>query len=679
MFLSLDNFKHLQGIFSEFLQEKGVPPTNFKKQLFDTMKYVDSSGNSGTSLRDANQTTLKMLRTAMFPANGPMGPVIANANAASALHKSTSNTGLSRDAALFGARPMNTSSHIVPEVQSSGSRESVLEHFENARNQRDVAENKPLVPPNIRLPEDKPLSGDVFNRQLESMAADRQLMPVPIQGSLDKVPVSVAAAAAAASASSAPTTPPPSVHSTVDSIMQDFAASSLPLQRQLMITEVRERNADVHPKDAYTIQDFPAVPATERETLPLRMPMQLLQDDPKTMIQEKFLLIHSLDRDWTQQTHRYRYKVKFVQSTQEIKKVPFYENNPTVPFTATMTTAGIPNTSGWYDQNNVAHPSYNAAAPRGEVVGYEEIVYAADTNANVQERFKNIVSVQVTSVIVPMDIGVTTGGTTITGLVQATGVGASGTAPYFNNNFNFNYPYVLLQIDEFNDVYDGTDDVIRRAFCQLVVDRTYYSDNGRGYIILRPVQSEKKVFYPTALSTLPTLSMSLLKPNGDIINQSQDGYTILKLENDGYNRFYIKVVTNKFFEKNEFYRGDVVQIRHFTLFKLASSQDSTQITRFNQFINNPSGHSIMEIGDANDNGFYRTFYIRAPGAFDSTIGEFVVDEPMLAQLHRFNTAFDFDKQNLPNGYILNVSLQNSISMRLEQKVYDSFQVGSKNV
>ena len=634
-FLSLDNFKHLQGIFTEFLQEKGLPPTNFKKQLYDTMKYTYAECAPGATLRDTNQSTLKMLRNAMFP---------------------PSNAGLSRDAALFGARPMNTSSHILPEVQNSGNRESVIEHFEQARNQRDTAENKPMAPPNLRLTEDKPLSGDIFNRQLESMAADRQRMPVPIAGSDEQVPVSAAASASAAAAS------------TVDSIMQDLSISSM--QDLSRITE------SVHPKDAYSI---PAVPPPSRsETLPLRMPTDLLQADPKTMIQEKFILIHSLDRDWTQQTHRYRYKVKFVQSTQEIQKVPFYANNPTVPFTATMTTAGIPNTSGWYDQNNVPRSSYNAAAPRGELVGYEEIVYAADTNANVQERFKNIVSVQVTSVIVPMDIGVTTGGTSITGIVQATGAGASGTTPYFNNNFNFNYPYVLLHIDEFNDVYDGTGDIIRRAFCQLVVDRTYYSNNGRGYIILRPVQSEKKVFYPSALSTLPTLSLSLLKPNGDIINQSQDGYTILKLEHDGYNRFYIKVVTNKFFEKNEFYRGDVVQIRHFTLFKLTAGQDSSHIARFNQFINDPKGHSILEIGDANDNGFYRTFYIRAPGEFDASIGEFVIDEPALAQLQSFNTTFDLTN-NPPNGYILNVSLQNSISMRLEQKVYDSVSVGSKNV
>lgn len=636
-FLSLDNFKHLQGIFAQFLQEKGLPPINFKKQLYDTMKRTHADCAPDASLRDTNQSTLKMLRAAMFP---------------------PSNAGLDRDASLYGARPMNTSSHILPEVQSSGNRESVLEHFENARNQRDVAENKPIAPPNLRLPEDKPLSGDIFNRQLESMAADRQRMPVPIAGSDEQVPVPAPAPVASAAASA------------VESIMKDLSISSMPDLPRVTVAEA------VHPKDAYSIPEAPA--PSRAETMPLRMPTALLQADPKTMIQEKFILIHSLDRDWTQQTHRYRYKVKFVQSTQEIQKVPFYANNPTVPFTATMTTPGIPNTSGWYDQTNVLRSSYNPNAPRGELVGYEEIVYAADTNANVQERFRNIVSMQVTSVIVPMDIGVTTGGTSITGIVQATGVGASGTTPYFNNNFNFSYPYVLLHIDEFNDVYDGTDDVIRRAFCQLVVDRTYYSNNGRGYIILRPVQSEKKVFYPTTLSTLPSLSLSLLKPNGDIINQSKDGYTILKLEHESYNRFYIKVVTNKYFEKNEFYRGDVVQIRHFTLFKLVAEQDSSHIARFNQFINDPKGHSILEIGDANDNGFYRTFYIRAPGEFDASIGEFVIDEPALSQLQSFNTTFDLTN-NPPNGYILNVSLQNSISMRLEQKVYDSVSVGSKNV
>lgn len=595
------------------------------------MNSVQLNISTYNSLRDMNQAALKFLKLSTFPDSSGMG-----AGAAATAAVDTSNS-LSRDSSVFGSRPMVTDK-LVPELNTP--KQGIIENFDQIRSSREMNDKGPVSPMNIKPINDKPISEDTFQRQLNEMANERLRLPPPPPSST----VSVSPA-------------PANIVDLVETRQVNEQQSLIPPMPTAI--DVLNTATATAKRDAYSSQQS----VLPLET-PLRMPTELLLKTPQTSIQEKYLLVNSFDREWTVQKERYRYKVKFVQSTKEIRRLPYYENNPVVPFTATATTSGLPNTSGWFDtKTNIAYPPYDSAVGKGDIIGYEEIQYAADADANVQSRFKNVTSISVSNVIVPMDIATMNNS-------SSSLAGTSTAIPFFNNNYNFNYPYVLLQIDEFNDIYDGTDDTIRRAFCQLVIDTTYFSNNGRGYIVLRPAQGEKKVFQPTALATLPTLSLSLLKPNGDLMNSSQDGFTLLKLEHEGYNRAYIKVVTNTYFDRNEFYRGDNVVIRHFTLFKITNAQDSAQISRFNQFINQPTGHEILEIGDANDNGYYRTFYIQAPGSFDSLIGQFVIDEATISQLDLFNQSVDFTV-NSANGYILNVSLQNSVSFRIEQKVYES--------
>ncbi len=383
--------------------------------------------------------------------------------------------------------------------------------------------------------------------------------------------------------------------------------------------------------------------------------------------------------------------MRFTRSTQDAIRVPIYENNETVPFTRTLTTRGINNIAGYYDDAGTFRPAYVAGASLGAEIGSETIVLPVDNNANVQTNFRNIHSVQVTNVVIPMDVVVAA--TPFGNFTTASTTGGGATSKnIFNYDFNFNFPYLLLQVDEFRDVYEGTDDAIRSSFCQLVYYKSYQSNTGRGYVVLRPAQCEKKVFYPAALSTLPTLSMSLLRPNGQLLNQSRDGLSIMKIEHSiDQNSLYLQIFANKFFDKNEYCQGDNVQFKAYSLFKIADSQNNSDIERFNGFINRSDGHEVVSVGAANNNGFYRSFYIRAPGTFDDNTGRIILDESAVHQLDVFNTtmstdsivaaayASDIDNGRIQNGFILNMSLQNSISLRLEQKIYDSSAIGSINV
>lgn len=287
---------------------------------------------------------------------------------------------------------------------------------------------------------------------------------------------------------------------------------------------------------------------------------------------------------------------------------------------------------------------------------------------SVQQRYRNIKSIMATRVIVPMEIAEDT---TITNIPK----------PYYNYDFRFSFPYLSLNIDEFDDVYDGTNDNVRRSFCQLVVDKTYKAPNGRGYLLLSPIQREKKVFHPTPLSSINKLTVSLRRPNGDLFNNSKDEYNMFKVEYEQYNRQFLKIVTNKYFDRNEFFKGDTILIKGYGINSTQPDildQDDSQdppmdemaIRLLNEFINRPSGHEILEMGQANDSGYYRNFYINAPGSFDTVLGQFVVDSPLITNLNLYNDKIDFSTWTATNGVILNTSLQCSFTFKLEAVVTD---------
>lgn len=383
--------------------------------------------------------------------------------------------------------------------------------------------------------------------------------------------------------------------------------------------------------------------------------------DIPQVIEEKFILINSFDRNWVVDRSRYSYKVKFNFSTNTPLRVPYYTNNPTIPFTKTEQSSGIANTYGWYDNFGTGYPAYDSNSGLGTIIGYEDIQIVTDQDANLVSTFKDIHSITVTNVTIPTEVN----------NQYVNSVNLNNT---FDYTFNFNFPYVLLNIDEFTNVYDGTDDTIRKAFCQLQYDCFFRTPNGRGYIILKPVQQEKKIFFPTPLTNLTTMNISMTKPNGELLNPTEDGLEIFNIAL--YQTYYLKITTKEYFEKDAFFKGDFVRIRNFALYKIVSSQNTSDIDSFNTFINREAGHQIYEIGEPNDDGYYNCFHIYAPGAFNKTLGKFDVYTGQTDALGEFNTFLsdqDFYStysSTYTNGVVLNMSLQNSISMKIEQFIPD---------
>ncbi len=274
--------------------------------------------------------------------------------------------------------------------------------------------------------------------------------------------------------------------------------------------------------------------------------------------------------------------------------------------------------------------------------------------SNIQNKYKNITSIEVGKVIIPDEI------------FENTNIINAPNRTKFNQEFSFSFPYLILVFDEFKDIYDGTNDKVRQGFCKLVYYRSYKAPNGRGYVILKPIQKEKKYFYPSPLSSIQKLSMSLLKPNGNLFNDSNDAYKIFKIGYDAFNPKYLSVTTDIFFDKNEFFVGDDIIIRNYNIDPTSiPSTNVGDIKNLVDFVNRQEGHEVVQIGTTNNNGFYRTFYIMAPGQFDKTQGIFNVNMSQISALNDYNNTIDYNTYTGSNGNLMNFSLQNSIGLSLD--------------
>jgi hypothetical protein len=273
-----------------------------------------------------------------------------------------------------------------------------------------------------------------------------------------------------------------------------------------------------------------------------------------------------------------------------------------------------------------------------------------------KQRYKGVTMAEVVRVVIPMEIS---DERTIANVPKTS----------FTHEFSMAFPYVGLRIDELAGNYDGPGEAARGAISQLVYENAYKSPNGRGYVVLKSLQSEVREFAPTPMDMLSRLSVSLVRPTGALFNQSRDDYKIWKVDWDPINEQFLRVFTTQYFDKNEFFKGDSVLMQG-TQYDDSTSGGSELMT----FLNRPEGHDIIQIGQPNDSGFYRSFYIDAPGTFDSSRGRFVVHQASIDALLAYNrinedtwTMAELANSGTPpppNGSVLNLALQVAIGMRL---------------
>jgi hypothetical protein len=219
---------------------------------------------------------------------------------------------------------------------------------------------------------------------------------------------------------------------------------------------------------------------------------------------------------------------------------------------------------------------------------------------------------------------------------------------------------LLLSIDEFPNVYDGTNQHVRNSFATMIYHRHYKAPNGRGYIILKPIQKEMKEFYPNLLGTLPKITINLTKPNGDLFNQSSDEYKIFKVDYEALNPHFLKIVTNIYFDKNEFYVGDVCT---FTGYQALLSPITQGIRDLNLFINRPSTNNVGLFGNAQVapklKPPHNKFIFAAPSFLVFSIRTYnELGRPSFNTTHRSDCAGELSHIATEKGILINLLLPN---------------------
>lgn len=273
-------------------------------------------------------------------------------------------------------------------------------------------------------------------------------------------------------------------------------------------------------------------------------------------------------------------------------------------------------------------------------------------------RYKNITYMKFNTLIIPNEI-----------IESRTIVHQANFA--YHHDHKLAYPYLLLKVDEISDVYDGLNKNIQDAAAQFVYDNAYKCPNGRGYIIMKSSQAESKVYGAQNQSSFQKLTFSVLKPNGTYFNNSIDNFSIFKIDYLTYNPKYLQIITDKFFDKNDFFVGDMINMTNFVLTRPNDTIELsiTDYTNMANYINRSEGHEIVQIGDANCNGFYKSFFILAPGILDQVLGKLEINKKQVDALRDFNSK-NPDSHCTGNGRIMNTSLQITISFTIGINICD---------
>jgi hypothetical protein len=302
-------------------------------------------------------------------------------------------------------------------------------------------------------------------------------------------------------------------------------------------------------------------------------------------------------------------------------------------------------------------------------------------NIGVNRNFRNVVAVELVNVIVPHDNSI---------------------IPFDNRIYldNACFPYLLLEIEELDGVYRGTNSNNDRSFAHLLFDKEHNSDVlsttyissdttptgtmfskqfARGFIRYSPGYFEKKTFYNNPIASLNRMTINIVDPYGNPIDVQPDVLPISTIayepvtdhaikgtvgfpnDNTGTTRSYIKITTGKYFCNRIFRIGDRIHI---------SGVVST-VSKFQQYINRPQGHFIINLDTEVDTagnynkGFINNIYISTPGELTAN-GQTVDSTTDIVSLGVGTITYT-------NAFLINENLQTHMLLKVTTREADTYQ------
>lgn len=299
--------------------------------------------------------------------------------------------------------------------------------------------------------------------------------------------------------------------------------------------------------------------------------------------------------------------------------------------------------------------------------------------ATISTAYKNVISVELINVYIPQDPII---------------------VPFDNRLYldALHYPYLLLEIDELDGVFRGSNTALENSFSQLIFDKEHSSQvlsddfvgsdsepapdlrfqkqYQRGYYRFIPSFFEKKQYYNAPLSSLKSMSIKINNPEGDLLNTQKDVITISAIADEqiadqeikttmgfpntdcssNYNK-YIKITTTNHFFNKQFKIGDKIKI----------SGIESDNTTLDTFLNRNEGHHIINLVEEDitvntnvNKSSINIIYISPKGSLSDTNNNL-----------NTSTYNDVDGASFTaKGTLINVSLQTNLLFKVVTREVD---------
>lgn len=225
-------------------------------------------------------------------------------------------------------------------------------------------------------------------------------------------------------------------------------------------------------------------------------------------------------------------------------------------------------------------------------------------------KFKNITRIELVKTILPIE------GIDIIQTVTNT------SGPVYGTSLNVNilsFPYLNVYIPELDTNGFGTDYYLNQAFASVQYDANWVSDTNMaskgGYLAMIPKFLKcQKVYTPTPLSTLRKMTISIQRPDGCLVSDSQDtqdivnivssrwlttggGLTVAGTDYDVAAGTYIWINTGNWFSRFEVNQGDRIQIKGMS-FPSSFAGNEAAKNDLISFLERPEGHLVVQIAYA---------------------------------------------------------------------------------
>ena len=380
--------------------------------------------------------------------------------------------------------------------------------------------------------------------------------------------------------------------------------------------------------------------------------------------------------------HRYHFQVSLGTTSDGWKRMPLYENSPTIPATTEQAERGERgfnngDANGWrWGETGEQFAKYDSSKGPGNIVGYEMIREVSAPGARVDRNFQNVSKIELLQVVLPSEF-----------IWDATGA-----ATTFQNDL-LQYPFLLVHIEEIDGVYLSTSKNTNTAFGKIVFDKDWSSERGRwknSFVRFSPSNKEAvKRFVPAPLASLNKLTISFLNPLGQRLNYDTD---IAKIKNiifgdptsgissdgnvNGINRF-LKINLGsgatgasdsiQYVNRQIFNTTRKILFRDYQTVLDPGESRSPQLQAFEKFINREEGHTIITTeasGGASClvNQMIDTIYIQSKGSVSSTTGLWVSEWDSGETTDLTSLLED----NETSGYVYHMNHQSHLTFRITQ-------------